>query len=130
MDKKGPSPLANNNFDLNGLVNAVEKSLDQKEEINAVNVLQICLLMMKHVESFKLMSGKEKKNAVLNALRELIQRRGGAASLSMDIIPAFIDSVIQVDKGSISIHIDPTSCCAGLCSAVAAATSGGRRANR
>ncbi len=105
---------------VDALVKAIENIMGN-EEINSVNVLSLCINAMQIVEKMPKMSGEMKKKVVVSAIGELISRRKGDMSL-LSLIPQFIDTTINVEKGKIHITINPEevlSCCASMCGSFA-----------
>lgn len=82
--------------------------------ITIVNILSVCLYTMKCIESYRNLSGNEKKNIVIECLRNTILQKNGDVNI-LEILPSFIDTSIGIEKGDIQINIKPEKCCLTLC---------------
>lgn len=94
------------------LVSEIEKIIES-EKVTPVNILLVCLTSMQLVEKFPNMKGSEKKDLVIKAIETVIGKTNSDASLT-GILPSFIDNMISVEKGKITISVDPEetiSCC-------------------
>lgn len=107
-------------------VKIIEEILSQVKstvsgEISFGNILEICLNCMKLVEMYAF-PGDEKKEIVMAVLSKLLEENHADLGI-LSVIPQYIDSIINVDKGNISIHItaedveQAVSCCVRLCKA-------------
>lgn len=97
------------------VLDAVVASFEGKE-INISTVVPLCISGMQLVERIAKLKGNEKKSLVLKALEMALEKQGGDLAL-LATIPFFIDSVIDVEKGVITIRPEDVAvCCGNLCS--------------
>lgn len=82
--------------------------------ITVVNILTVCLFAMKTIEYYKNLSGNEKKDIVINSLRNIISQKNGDSNI-LEILPSFIDTSISIDKGELQININAEKCCLSFC---------------
>lgn len=84
-------------------------------EINTLNIFTITINLMQLVEKYPKMKGPEKKGLVILVIQKLIKKYASDEAL-LSLIPPFIDNVISVDKGKISINIEEAATsCFSLC---------------
>ena len=89
------------------LVETIQKTING--EITIINILSICLDLMRLVVKIPNLKGSEKKDLVLRSLNLLLVKTNSDSKL-IQIIPYFIDKCIDIEKGSIRISV-PQSCC-------------------
>jgi hypothetical protein len=68
---------------------------------------------MTTIERYPNVSGNQKKDIVVNSIRNIISQTGGDHTL-LDIIPSFIDTSISIDNGDIKISPVSEKCCISL----------------
>lgn len=101
------------------LISEIEK-VTQNEKITAVNILTICLSGMQIVEKMPSLKGSEKKELVIKGIEAVLAKSNSDSALSA-LLPSFIDNMIGVEKGKITISIDPeetVTCCFAFCNNV------------
>ena len=83
------------------------------EQISLVNILSICINLMQIVEKYPNLKGPQKKDLVIKALGIYISKNEGDISV-LSLIPSFIDTAINLEKGRLEISISPeqvVGCC-------------------
>lgn len=103
---------SNENIELNKIIDEISKI-----EITPLNILNVCLVAMKKVETFPKLKGEEKKKLVLKAIEIVIEKTNLDNSV-LNFIPSFIDNIISVEKGELKIKEKITKslcCCFDLC---------------
>ena len=68
---------------------------------------------MQLVERYPRLKGSEKKDLVIRGVQHIISKNGGN-ELIMGVIPLFIDNVVSINNGEISLNAPKNlfSCCA------------------
>jgi hypothetical protein len=105
-------------YNVDSLVNAVGNMLGNEKQINALNVATVCLNLMQIVERVPKLKGAEKKKLVLDTIEKFLTSSGGDLGL-MAVVPSFMDSMVSIDKGTVTISLTPENvetCCMGIIS--------------
>jgi hypothetical protein len=87
-----------------------------EEKISLVNILSVCVHLMKIVEKYPKLKGPQKKDLVIKALNIYISKNEGDAGILV-LVPSFIDTAINIEKGRLEISISPeqvAGCCASF----------------
>jgi len=79
--------------------------------LTPINFATTCISLMQNVESFTNLRGLEKKDVILRVFEKYIAEEQ-PDDIVLNIIPSFIDAMISVDRGEISIKIKPEKCLA------------------
>lgn len=92
------------------LINQVEASI-KDGEVNAVNLLPLCILTMQLAERTTL-KGTDKKQLVMIIMNKLVEKYKGNIAL-LGLLPVFIDKAIALDKDQFHIQerIKNSNCC-------------------
>jgi len=113
-EPQNPNPLAG----LEATVALLERELNVivgDQEVTSINILIFTLSFMQVVERYKNLKGSQKKLIVTRVFQKYLQEHGGDMSL-MVLLPSFIDTSIQLDKGEVTIRMNADqalSCCLG-----------------
>ena len=102
---------------IENIIQNIESTIENKT-ITPVNLLVVCLSAMQLAERTKL-KGSDKKQLVLTVMEKLIDRYGGGDQSLLILLPGFIDSSIQLDRGDVVIRVDTqevAGCCLGFLS--------------
>ena len=95
------------------------KKLGSSEPITPENLADRCKQAMEVVETYINLSGEQKKQAVIQALKQVISEQTGDHDVIMTIvdltIPVLIDTIVDVAKGKTNLRTKTVRCCFELC---------------
>ena len=86
------------------------------EDLSVGNIMSLCINVMQLVETFPGLTGEQKKHTVLQAMSRFLESKGGAVAF-LAILPDFIDRIVSVNNGDISLDVTPAkvmTCCSGV----------------
>lgn len=96
------------------LVASIDSTLGPNGRITSLNLLSICINCMRLVESFPELKGIQKKDLVIKAITKM-----DSDSVIINMLPEMIDTVINLEKGTITVSqaVAETAvgCCLGFC---------------
>lgn len=97
------------------LLNEISTIVGQGE-VTSLNVLAITISLMQVSEGFDELTGSQKKDLLLRALRKVVEE-GSTDNSLLDLLPSFIDMAVNLDKGEVTIKLttkDMIGCCSGI----------------
>ena len=96
-------------FDLYEQLEQIAKT----KQINAVNLIEITIDLMKIVEDVKGISGKQKKYLIIETLEKIINEKVSDEKeyeellfIVKNVVPSVIDTVVSVDLGELSVKFN------------------------
>lgn len=101
-------------------------------ELTTLNIIAVCVNLMQIVETYPNMCGKDKKALVIKVLECYCHDHHCDEGMIV-MIPGFIDTTIELDKGQMKIAMDVedvAECCVGLCGAFLRSRRRDRRCRR
>lgn len=103
------------NVNLLKTIDKIDSLINDQKEINRENICQILIFTMQFVETFPDLTGNDKKHIVFQAFEKVLEKTQGDNTLLL-LLPNMIDSMINLDKGNVSIHLSPQtiSCCMSI----------------
>lgn len=75
------------------------------QELNAINILTLCISLMQMIEQYPAITGSQKKELVLKVFDKYVENHGGNATPFLALLPSFIDTSVSLDKGNIAINM-------------------------
>lgn len=94
------------------------------EDMSIENIMTILPQIIKHVQKYKQLNGKQKKNMIISMLRHIVDITDGPGDdelwdpIIKRLIPSIIDTLVKVDKGKLKLNTSPCrwffgifSCC-------------------
>ena len=83
------------------------------KQINAINLIEITIDLMKIVEDVKGISGKQKKDLIIETLEKFInekvsdeKEREELLFIVKNVVPSVIDTVVSIDLGELSVKFN------------------------
>lgn len=83
------------------------------KQINAINLIEITIDLMKIVEDVKDISGKQKKDLIIETLEKFInekvsdeKEREELLFIVKNVVPSVIDTVVSIDLGELSVKFN------------------------
>jgi hypothetical protein len=102
---------------VNLLVDNVEQIVG-KEGLSPLNIINVCISLMKIVEKLPNTTGLQRKNLVLQGITRHAKNKGYDSAILL-MLPSFIDAAIAIENGDTQIAVTDVAvgCCLGLSSA-------------
>lgn len=102
-------PVITKRVDIEGkaVIESIVGSFDG--DLNVDNIIKLLPRLIQHVDNFKNLSGKEKKNMIISMLNHIVDITDGPGDddildpVIKRVIPSIIDLVLEVDKGKLKI---------------------------
>lgn len=83
------------------------------KQINPINLIEITIDLMKIVEDVKGISGKQKKDLIIETLEKFInekvsdeKEREELLFIVKNVVPSVIDTVVSIDLGELSVKFN------------------------
>ena len=83
-------------------------------KLNSITVLSVIINLMQLAESFTGLPGASKKLVVLEAIKRFIfvsNPENVEGTIDIDLLSGLVDTMINIEKGEITIKFDPKKCC-------------------
>jgi len=114
-----PDPIITSSANMAMLLKSIQNTIGE-EKLSASNVITATISLMQLVESMPNLSGIQKKDLVISALKKFIRDNGGDVSL-IDTVPTFIDAIVATENGKLTISQAEEvviGCCIGFCTSL------------
>jgi hypothetical protein len=99
---------------VNRLVQNIELSV-KDEGLSLLNIVSVCIDLMRIAETFSEVPGFKKKEIVIQAITLFVQKNNGDDTIIV-MLPSFIDAAIALEKGNTKIAVAQVAsgCCLGF----------------
>jgi len=102
-------PVISKRVDIEGkaVIESIVGSFDG--DLNVDNIIRLLPRLIQHVDNFKNLTGKEKKNMIISMLNHIVDITDGPGDddildpVIKRVIPSVIDLVLEVDNGKLRI---------------------------